>query len=249
MQGPEPAAAMPRHIAIIMDGNGRWAARRQLPRVAGHRAGMNAAREVVRAGAERGIAVLTLFAFSSENWRRPQREVSFLMDLLLQSLEQALHELHDNGVRLRFIGDRTAFSEPLRESIAAAERLTASNLGLTLVIAANYGGRWDVTQALRRLAEQAAVGRIDPGTIDEVLIGRQLSLSGLPEPDLFIRTGGEQRISNFLLWDLAYTELYFADCLWPDFSPAQLQLALQWYAGRERRFGRTTAQLECAQGA
>ncbi|MGH8583095.1 MAG: polyprenyl diphosphate synthase [Gammaproteobacteria bacterium] len=249
MQVLEPAAAMPRHIAIIMDGNGRWAARRQLPRVAGHRAGVNAARDVVRACAERGIAVLTLFAFSSENWRRPQREVLFLMDLLLQSLEKALHELHDNGVRLRFIGDRTAFAGPLRESIAAAERLTAGNPGLTLVVAVNYGGRWDLTQALRGLAEQAAAGRIDPGAIDEALVGRQLSLSGLPEPDLFIRTAGEQRISNFLLWDLAYTELYFADCLWPDFSPAQLQLALQWYAGRERRFGRITAQLDRAQGA
>lgn len=235
---------LPRHIAVIMDGNGRWARRRGLPRIAGHRAGVETVRGVVRACARRGIEVLTLFAFSSENWRRPAREVRLLMDLFVTALEEEARRLHEAGVRLRVIGERSAFPERLQRCIGDVELLTADNTGLTLVVAANYGGRWDIVQALRRLAERVAAGQLAPPAIDAALVGEGLCLADLPEPDLFIRSGGEQRVSNFLLWQLAYTELYFTDCLWPDFDERQFERALDSYASRQRRFGRTGEQVE-----
>ncbi len=235
---------MPQHVAIIMDGNGRWAQKRQLPRIAGHRAGVDAVRQIVKACGENGIRILTLFAFSSENWRRPKREVSLLFDLFLSALQQEIEELDDNNVRLRVLGDRQAFPESLQHSIDHAELLTASNEGLHLYIAANYGGRWDITQAVRRLAREVASGVLDPAEIDSEVIGSRLSLHGVPEPDLFIRTGGEQRISNFLLWHLAYTELYFTDCLWPEFDRDEFARALASFARRQRRFGQTAEQVQ-----
>jgi undecaprenyl diphosphate synthase len=226
-----------------MDGNGRWAKRRNLPRIAGHRAGVEAVRAIVGACASLGIEVLTLFAFSSENWRRPRAEVRLLMDLFVAALEQEVRKLHENNVRLRIIGDRTAFSRRLQRCIDEAEVLTAKNNGLTLVIAANYGGRWDITQAVRRLAGRASRGEVPAAEVSEEDIAAELCLSDLPEPDLFIRSGGEQRISNYLLWQLAYTELYFTDCLWPDFDRQHFDQALASYAQRERRFGRTGDQV------
>jgi undecaprenyl diphosphate synthase len=240
---------LPHHVAIIMDGNGRWAEQRQLPRVAGHRAGVEAVRRTVRACATKEVEVLTLFAFSSENWRRPRHEVGFLMELFVTSLEQEAERLHENSVRLRFIGDRSAFPARLIECIEYTERLTDNNGGLTLIIAANYGGRWDMTQAARELAKKAAAGLISADVITEDTVAAHLSLHGLPEPDLFIRTGGDQRVSNFLLWQLAYAELYFTECLWPDFGPAQFEAALESYAQRQRRFGRTGEQLRQARSA
>ena len=234
---------LPRHVAIIMDGNGRWARRRHLPRVAGHRAGVEAVRSVVRACGEKGIEALTLFAFSSENWRRPQEEVGVLMSLFMSTLDTQVRKLHENNIQLRIIGDRSAFSTALRERIADAETLTAGNSGLRLVVAANYGGRWDLAQAARSLARDVAAGRIRAEEIDETTLSSALSLADLPEPDLFIRTGGEQRVSNFLLWHLAYTELYFTDVLWPDFDRAAFDDAIASYAGRQRRFGRTSEQV------
>ncbi|MGH8579776.1 MAG: isoprenyl transferase [Gammaproteobacteria bacterium] len=235
---------MPRHVAIIMDGNGRWAQKRQLPRIAGHRAGVETVRQIVKACGENGIGTLTLFAFSSENWRRPKREVSLLMDLFLSALQQEIEELDDNNVRLRVLGDRRAFPESLQQSIRDAEKLTACNEGLHLFIAANYGGRWDITQAVKQLAQEVASGSLDPAEIDSELIGSRLSLHGVPEPDLFIRTGGEQRISNFLLWHLAYTELYFTECLWPEFGRNEFAEALASFATRQRRFGQTAEQVQ-----
>ncbi|MGH8609607.1 MAG: isoprenyl transferase [Gammaproteobacteria bacterium] len=235
---------MPQHVAIIMDGNGRWAQKRQLPRIAGHRAGVDAVRQIVKACGENGIRILTLFAFSSENWRRPKREVSLLFDLFLSALQQEIEELDHNNVRLRVLGDRQAFPESLQHSIDNAELLTASNQGLHLYIAANYGGRWDITQAVRRLAREVASGVLDPAEIDSEVIGSRLSLHGVPEPDLFIRTGGEQRISNFLLWHLAYTELYFTECLWPEFDRDEFARALASFARRQRRFGQTAEQVQ-----
>ena len=237
---------LPRHVAIIMDGNGRWASKRNLPRIAGHRAGVENVRAIVKHSAELGIEVLTLFAFSSENWRRPPVEVRLLMDLFVMALEQEAERLHKNGVCLRVVGDRTAFPAKLRRSITAAEALTAGNQALTLIIAANYGGRSDVTEASRRLAEQVAAGRLQPAEITVEMLGNHLMLHDVPEPDLFIRSGGEQRISNFLLWQLAYTELYFTNCLWPDFDRAQYEEALASYARRQRRFGMTGEQIETA---
>jgi len=245
-RAPHDRSGRPRHVAIIMDGNGRWAERRRLPRIAGHRAGVASARGVVRTCAERGVEVLTLFAFSSENWRRPEREVGLLMELFMTSLHEEASRLDEHDVRVRFIGDQTLFSPRLREAIAEAERVTSHNRGLLLIIAANYGGRWDLTQAVRALARRAADGDLEPEAIDEALVAGELCLYGLPEPDLFVRTGGEQRISNFLLWQLAYTELYFAECMWPDFGPAELEDALHAFATRQRRFGRTGDQLEPA---
>lgn len=227
-----------------MDGNGRWARQRNKPRVAGHRAGVNALRTAVEHCALRGISVLTVFAFSSENWRRPGREVQLLLELFMQSLQQEAARLHSHRVRLQFIGDCTRFPSELRRAIDHAEALTADNTGLRLVVAANYGGRWDITQASRRLAAAVAAGELDPASINDAVIEAELSLSGLPEPDLFIRTAGEQRLSNFLLWQLAYTELYFTECLWPDFSAAELDAALHWYATRQRRFGKVGDQHE-----
>lgn len=237
---------LPRHVAIIMDGNGRWASKRNLPRIAGHRAGVENVRAIVKHSAELGIEVLTLFAFSSENWRRPPVEVRLLMDLFVMALEQEAERLHKNGVCLRVVGDRTAFPAKLCRSITAAEALTAGNQALTLIIAANYGGRSDVTEASRRLAEQVAAGRLQPAEITVEMLGNHLMLHDVPEPDLFIRSGGEQRISNFLLWQLAYTELYFTNCLWPDFDRAQYEEALASYARRQRRFGMTGEQIETA---
>jgi undecaprenyl diphosphate synthase len=235
---------LPRHIAIIMDGNGRWAKKRFLPRTAGHRAGVTAVRKVVEDCAQKGIEALTLFAFSSENWRRPPQEVSVLMGLFLTTLERETDKLHENNVRLRVVGHRAAFAQDLQDRIAAAENLTKENTGLNLVIAANYGGRWDILQATRRLAEEVAAGALSPDEITGELLEARLSLADLPEPDLFIRTGGEQRISNFLLWQLAYTELYFTPTLWPDFDENALEQALAAYASRQRRFGYTSEQLE-----
>jgi undecaprenyl diphosphate synthase len=235
---------LPRHIAIIMDGNGRWAKQRFLPRTAGHRSGVGAVRKTVEHCLARGIRALTLFAFSSENWRRPPQEVSLLMELFVASLERETRKLHENGVRLRVIGDRSAFAGILQDRIASSEELTRQNERLDLVIAANYGGRWDIVQAARRLAEQAQRGELQAADIDAERFESCLALADLPEPDLFIRTGGEQRISNFLLWQLAYTELYFTPVLWPDFDEKALDQALESYAGRQRRFGYTGEQVE-----
>lgn len=237
---------LPKHIAIIMDGNGRWAKQRGLPRIAGHRAGVKALQNIVNFSATEGIDVLTVYAFSRENWKRPRTEVSMLMELFNTSLRQRFRDLHDNNVRLRFIGDLSLFPARLRKSMADAGNLTTNNTGLELVIAVNYGGRWDITNAFKVLNKKISDNSINIEDINEALIGEFMCLSDLPEPDLFIRTGGEKRISNYLLWQLAYTELYFDDCLWPDFGTESMQKALEWYAGRERRFGRTSEQIEHA---
>ena len=229
---------VPRHVAIIMDGNGRWAKKRFLPRVGGHRKGVEAVREVVKACMEQGVEYLTLFAFSSENWRRPPEEVSFLMQLFLRSLEQEVTKLHDNGIRFKVVGDLEAFDARIVEHIRRGEALTANNTRLTLTIAANYGGRWDILQAADRCRVEDA-----NAPITEARLARYLSMSYAPEPDLFIRTGGEERVSNFLLWQLAYTELYFTEALWPDVGAAALEEAFASYRRRERRFGRTSEQL------
>lgn len=235
---------LPRHVVIIMDGNGRWAKTRNLPRIAGHRAGVNALKEIVRATAGKGIRALTVYAFSSENWKRPGSEVSLLMELFMTSLQKSLDDLNRNRVRLRFIGDLAPFPLKLQNLIRNSEKATAGNTALELNVAINYGGRWDITNTFRILAEKIRSGEINVDDIDESLVGSCISLADLPEPDLFIRTGGEKRISNYLLWQLAYTELYFTDCLWPDFNPQEFEKALSWYAGRERRFGCTSEQLK-----
>ncbi len=237
---------LPKHIAIIMDGNGRWARQRGLPRIAGHRAGVKALQNIVNFSATKGIDILTVYAFSSENWKRPRTEVSMLMELFNTSLRQRFRDLHDNNVRLRFIGDLSLFPARLQKSMADAEDLTTNNTGLELVIAVNYGGRWDITNAFKVLNKKISDKSISIEDINETLIGESMCLSDLPEPDLFIRTGGEMRISNYFLWQLAYTELYFNDCLWPDFGTESMQTALKWYAGRERRFGRISEQIEHA---
>lgn len=248
--GPHDSGSqIPRHIAVILDGNGRWAKNRGLPRVAGHRKGVETVRELVSGCAEHGVEYLTLFAFSSENWRRPEMEVRLLMELFALALDNEVKKLHANGIRFRVIGDLARFSRSLRTKIEQAETLTAANDRLTLIIAANYGGRWDIAQACARLAQAAKAGEIDPKDISAETLEPFLSLHGVPEPDLFIRTGGEQRISNFLLWQLAYTELYFTPVLWPDFNREQLQAALASYAGRQRRFGRTGEQVEAGRRA
>ncbi|MFC5301210.1 polyprenyl diphosphate synthase [Azospira restricta] len=231
---------VPRHVAIIMDGNGRWAKKRFMPRVAGHTRGVETVREMVRACLERGIGYLTLFAFSSENWRRPEEEVTLLMQLFVRALQHEVVKLHRNGVRLRVIGDLTRFDDKLQQMIRVAEEKTAGNDKLTLTIAANYGGRWDILQAANRLAlaEPEKAGRWQ-----ESDLAPYLSMHYAPEPDLFIRTGGEERISNFLLWQLAYTEFHFTETLWPEFNEAALDLAIASFRRRERRFGRTSEQL------
>ena len=234
-----PVGDVPTHLAVIMDGNGRWARRRYLPRIAGHRRGVEAVRAVIRACMERGVSYLTLFAFSSENWRRPADEVSFLMQLFMRALKSEVRRLHDNGVRFRVIGDLSRFDPAIIDLIRDAEAITADNQRLTLTVAANYGGRWDVATALNRLVARHP-GRSD---FSEEEISAELAMNYAPEPDLFIRTGGEQRISNFLLWQLAYTELYFTDTLWPDFDEFALDKAIESYRSRERRFGRTSEQL------
>jgi undecaprenyl diphosphate synthase len=234
--------SLPHHVAIIMDGNGRWAAARKLPRHAGHKAGISALRACVQTCSARGIGALTVFAFSSENWGRPAEEVSLLMGLFVEALDQEVAELHANGVRLRFIGDRQRLSVRLQSYLAATEARTAANTGLALNIAMSYGGRWDITGAVRTLAAKCAAGSLRSADISEDQVAQALQLAALPDPDLFIRTGGEHRISNFLLWQLAYTELYFTDCLWPDFDAGQLDAALSFFGARERRFGRTPEQ-------
>ena len=227
-----------------MDGNGRWAKKRHLPRVAGHRKGVEAVRGIVRACLEYHVEFLTLFAFSSENWRRPPEEVSILMELFLGALEHEVSKLHENRIRFKLIGDTAAFNHRIRQLIDAGEALTAGNARLTLSIAANYGGRWDVAQAARRCFAQTPALLDDAAAFRPEAIEPFLAMAFAPEPDLFIRTGGEQRVSNFMLWQLAYTELYFTDLLWPDFDAAALAAAIAWYGQRERRFGRTSEQLE-----
>lgn len=234
---------IPQHLAIIMDGNGRWATKRFLPRTAGHVRGVQAVRRVVEACGERGVKYLTLFAFSSENWRRPKEEVSLLMRLFMQTLEKQISKLERQGVRLHIVGDLSPFEPRLQDMIRDAQARTAGNDDLHLSIAANYGGRWDILQALRKLMAAKPELALQPDAIAESELAPYLSMAYAPEPDLFIRTGGEQRISNFLIWQLAYTELYFSDDFWPDFGAKELDAAFEWYRTRERRFGRTSAQL------
>lgn len=235
--------SIPRHIAVIMDGNGRWAQKRRRPRLIGHRAGARAVNICIDFCLEKGVKALTLFAFSSENWDRPADEVGGLMKLFTGALEREVDELDRRGVQVRFIGDRSRFSESIRGRMAQAEARTHGNARLVLAIAVSYGGRWDIVQAARSLAADAAAGRLDPSAIDEAALASRTALADLPAPDLFIRTGGELRISNFLLWQLAYTELWFTDLLWPDVDAATLQAALDDFARRERRFGLTGAQV------
>jgi undecaprenyl diphosphate synthase len=237
-------SAIPQHVAIIMDGNGRWATRRHLPRTAGHAKGVQAVRRVVEACGRHGVRYLTFFAFSSENWRRPAEEVSLLMRLFVQALEREVDKLNAQGVRLRVVGDLSRFEPRLCDLIEQAQSRTAHNDRLNLSICANYGGRWDILQATRRMLVENPDLAQHPEKIEEDLLNRYLSMAWAPEPDLFIRTGGEQRISNFLVWQLAYTELFFTDRYWPDFGAQELEEAFQWYSTRERRFGRTSAQLE-----
>ncbi len=244
--GTEPTenvTLLPRHIAVVMDGNGRWAKKRFLPRTAGHKAGVKATRRIVELCAQYRIGALTLFAFSSENWNRPDQEVSSLMSLFLTTLNSEIDKLHEQGVCICFIGDRSRFSARLQASITEAEKKTEGNAQLTLNIAANYGGRWDILNAARGLAQKLMNGDITKEQISESAFSDELSLAGLPEPDLFIRTGGEQRISNFLLWQIAYTELFFTDTLWPDFDKNSFDEALDWYSTRQRRFGKTGEQV------
>jgi len=235
---PGEAVPGPRHVAIIMDGNHRWAKQRHLPGAAGHRAGARNVRPVAEACADAGVEVLTLFAFSTENWQRPKREVSLLMSLMRNVLENDVDELDSRGVRLRIIGDRERFEPDLKARMDRAEAQTCHNERMTLNIAANFGGRWDIVQAARALAREVAEGRLRWDEIDEGAFGARLSLGGLPAPDICIRTGGDARISNFLLWDFAYTELFFTDRFWPEFSAADLGAAIEWFCGRQRRYGR-----------
>lgn len=233
--------SVPKHIAIIMDGNGRWARKRLMPRIAGHKQGIETVRSIIKACSELGVNFLTLFAFSSENWRRPAEEVTFLMQLFAGALEQEMDKLHENGIRFKVIGDITRFEPRIIEFIQQGERLTENNVKLTLTIAANYGGRWDILQAMKKMIEKYPELS---APFKESDLDQYLSMHYAPEPDLFIRTGGEYRISNFLLWQLAYTELYFTDTLWPDFDEREFELAIQSYRLRERRFGRTSEQIQ-----
>ena len=235
---PERAGGIPRHVAIIMDGNHRWAKRRHLPGAAGHRAGARNVRPVAEACADAGVEVLTLFAFSTENWQRPSREVNLLMDLMRNMLDNDVDEFNERGVRLRIIGDRSRFASDLQMRMNRAEKLTSQNQRMTLNIAANFGGRWDIARAAKALAQDVKAGRIDPDAVDEGVFAGYLSLGDLPPPDICIRTGGEARISNFLLWDFAYTELYFTESFWPAFNDEDLSAAMAWFQERQRRFGR-----------
>ena len=227
----------PTHVAIIMDGNGRWAKQRKLPRTSGHKHGIKATQEIIKASSEAGVKYLTLFAFSSENWKRPRSEVSALMELFMQSLQNEIKDLIENGVCLKFIGHKEAFSKKLYQQIQQAEKLTSINNKLYLNIAANYGGKWDILQAVKEIVQDVQDGSVKIKNINEHLLENLLETKGMPAPDLFIRTGGEQRISNFLLWQLAYTELYFCDILWPDFNTKELEKAFENYRLRQRRFG------------
>jgi undecaprenyl diphosphate synthase len=240
-------ANIPTHVAVIMDGNGRWAKRRGKKRHAGHRAGVGAVRATVEAAAERGIKYLTLFAFSSENWRRPEDEVSSLMSLFVEALRREVSELHRNNVCLKFIGALDQLGDGLRSKITAAEQKTAANTGLVLHVAVAYGGRWDITNAARTLVSKATAGELGAADVDEDALAAGMQLAGVPDPDLLIRTGGEQRISNFLLWNLAYAELWFTEVLWPDFDKAEFDKALAVYASKQRRYGHTGDQVEAAQ--
>jgi undecaprenyl diphosphate synthase len=240
----EETSLVPQHIAIIMDGNGRWAKQRHQPRFMGHRAGVKSVEAIVKHCVERGVSVLSLFAFSSENWRRPGKEVNLLMELFALALKQQVRRLDKNDIRLQIIGDTSKFSETLQKQITQAEQLTENNTGLTINIAANYGGHWDITQSVQKLAEKVKTGEILPEDITEDSISNGLTTAFLPEPDLFIRTGGEQRVSNFLLWQLAYTEFYFTDTLWPDFDDNELDIAISSFCNRERRFGKTSEQIQ-----
>ncbi len=233
----------PRHIAIIMDGNGRWAQKRFMPRAVGHQAGVKAVRKIVEYCATHNIEVLTLFAFSSENWRRPEAEVSLLMALFMATLQREINKLDRNDIRLRFIGDRSAFSDKLQKKMAEGEAQTQNNKALTVVIAANYGGHWDMCQAFLQVQKKMAAGELKTEDINDQLINQYLSTAGLPDPDLFIRTGGEQRVSNFMLWQLAYAELYFTATLWPDFDQNSLEDAIKSFRSRQRRFGHTSEQV------
>ena len=241
--------ALPGHIAIVMDGNGRWAKKRNRPRSMGHQAGVKALRASIEHCARLGIGTLTVFAFSSENWSRPAGEISRLMDLFLRALDKEAGELHQNNICLRFIGDKSAFKSTLQTKMSEAEALTAGNTRMVVNIAVNYGGRWDITQAVQRVAVNITEGKLSPGDIDEQLFTGFLALSGSPDPDLFIRTGGEMRISNFLLWQSAYAEFYFTPVLWPDFDRDVLDQAIAAFQSRERRFGRTSDQVRTRKGA
>ncbi len=242
----ESAPRIPRHIAIVMDGNGRWAERRRRPRSFGHREGQKAVRAAIEFCVRRGVEALTLFAFSSENWNRPQSEVGALMQLFLKALDREVDELHENGVRIAFVGDLSAFQPELRERMQAAMRKTGANEKLKLNIAVNYGGRWDIADAARRVALEVAAGRLRAEDITEQMLAPYFCLADLPPVDLFIRTGGEQRISNFLLWQVAYAELYFTEALWPDVDADVLAGALAEFARRERRYGLTSSQIKAA---
>ena len=233
----------PRHIAIIMDGNGRWAVNKKMPRIMGHRAGVKTVRKIVEYCVKEQIEVLSLFAFSSENWRRPKKEVNMLMELFMGTLQSQVDKLDKNNIKLKIIGDKSAVSEKLQNKISQAEQQTESNTGLTLVIAANYGGHWDITQAFQKITTKILAGELETQDISEELISQNITTAELPEPDLFIRTGGEQRISNFLLWQLAYTEFYFTDSLWPDFDQSLMTKAINSFKSRQRRFGHTGEQI------
>lgn len=243
---PFSAGTMPKHVAIIMDGNNRWAKQRSQLGVSGHKAGVESVRAVVRTCAEQGVEVLTLFAFSSENWRRPKDEVSALMKLFLLALQREVKKLHSNNIKLKIIGDRSEFSQTLQEHMFKAEALTQHNTAMTLVIAANYGGHWDIAHATKKLCERVQSGELRAEDITESLVQSEIELGDLPPPDLMIRTAGEQRISNFMLWQLAYAEFYFSDVYWPDFKEAQMLEALEAYSHRKRRFGQTDEQVDAA---
>jgi undecaprenyl diphosphate synthase len=234
---------IPRHVAVIMDGNNRWAKKRLMPGVAGHKAGVDAVRAVVETSAEQGIEVLTLFAFSSENWRRPEKEVNALMQLFIVALEREVKKLHKNNIRLVVMGDKSAFQQKIQHLISDAEQLTVNNDRMTLVIAANYGGQWDIAQAAKRIAQDVEAGKLSAEDINEQVFHKYTWLNEFPAPDLMIRTGGEERISNFMLWQTAYSEFYFSDALWPDFKQQEYKKALAAFANRIRRFGRTDDQL------
>jgi undecaprenyl diphosphate synthase len=242
-------APLPAHIAIIMDGNGRWAKRRHRPRTFGHQAGQKAVRRTVEHCARLGVETLTVFAFSSENWSRPKQEVSRLMELFIRALDREAVRLHENDIQIRFIGDRSAFEPALQLRMANAEALTRENTRMRFVVAANYGGRWDIMEATRRIAVAVAEGRVRPQDIDEAMLSGAMSLAGVADPDLVVRTGGEMRVSNFLLWQSAYAEMYFSDVLWPDFDEAELDRAIAAFRSRERRFGRTGPQVKAKASA
>ncbi len=240
------ARSIPRHVAVIMDGNGRWAAQLGRPRFVGHRAGVKSARQIVEACAQAEVETLTMFAFSSENWQRPVEEVNALMRLFIEVLQREVSALHENGIRLRFIGARESLPSILQKRIEDAENKTAANNRMTLVLAVSFGGRWDIVQATRRIADKVRAGEIDVEDIDETVISRHLSLAVFEDPDLLIRTGGEKRVSNFLLWDLAYTEIHFTDTLWPDFCKDDLTEAFEFFGQRQRRFGRVGARIKAS---